>query len=259
MPGSPAPAPRDAKQVICRECGDPFLSSSGRAIVCGKACTARRVRRRKRQGGTFTEWASDFSHDVAEMEKATSQALDDLPNVARDVLAEQIRPAIDKALVQEGVLESLAAMVGLMPRVVAGLAADLDAMKFVYDFEGKPVRDADGEHLQEPDQDTRNRAKSHLLKYTAGMPGLAPQPEAQAMAPLVVNFTGMQAMVAAPVDASVVELIAEVEAGTSRVCDSCGLAKPVDEFVGGSERCQECHGKVRERAMLRLAPAASDG
>lgn len=262
---SPTPAdaasrgPQQAFQGVCRECGDPFVSNRENKILCGKnSCRIRRQRRRKKQGADFTEWAQDFSDVTALLSKAEESAMTNLHLVAREVLADSIRPTIEKALVAEDVLASIAGLVGLLPLVQDALKADLSAMKHIRDAMGHPIM-CDGEPVMEPDRDVRGKAIAHILKYTAGQPGLAPQPEQAVVAPPSVIFMGMPPMPEAPVDAEVAELLPEVESGELRVCDACGKPKAPDLFVGNSERCQECHDAVRERAMARLASGQQGG
>lgn len=253
-----ASAPQQAYQGVCRECGDPFVSNRENKILCGaNRCRIRRQRRRKAQGDDFTEWAQDFSEVTALLSKAEETAMTDLHLVAREVLADSIRPTIEKALIAEDVLASIAGLVGLLPLVQDALKEDLSAVKMVRLPDGSPAM-CDGEPLYEPDRDVRGKAIAHILKYTAGQPGLAPQPEAPTLQPPSVVFMGMPPMPEAPVDAEVAELLPEVASGEQRVCDACGKPKLTDEFVGDSERCQECHAAVRERAMARLAPGPQD-
>jgi bacterioferritin-associated ferredoxin len=45
----------------------------------------------------------------------------------------------------------------------------------------------------------------------------------------------------------------------SKVCDSCETAKPLTEFVGTSDRCQECFDKMRDIGRSIIERTDSDG
>lgn len=235
-----------AKQHVCSECPTVFVGPST-SKTCSNACRSARRRRKARQGADFTE--RDYSADdiQAAMEQAKAEALDDLPAVARERLGIQLDPIIKENL-SDDVLASIGNMVGkLLPMAEAALEDQLQAERLVTDAEGNAVI-VDGEPLMLPDYQTRDKAISHVLKYTVGQPGLAPQPEAPEQAAIVVNFGGM------PPPTGYVDGAAEpIELGMNeRLCDTCGIAKDVTEFVGGSSRCEECHEANRARVQLAI-------
>lgn len=243
-----------AHQHICTECGGPFTSSTVSSTTCSDACRKRRERRKKRQGEGFTEYDVDISATAAAMANARDQALDDLPAIAREVLAEELRPAVREALSGD-VLTAIGDMMGLLPRVQESLKQDLLAWRPLVNPEtGAHERNPDGELEWEVDEGRRKHAQALVLKYTVGQPGLAPQPDAPEAAGITVVFSGMgePAVTSSAVDLGE-ERLAELESGESRQCDICEAVKPSDEFVGASSRCEECQGKLRNRVNETVA------
>lgn len=234
-------------QYVCTECGTPFIATQA-SKTCTPACRMKRVRRRGK--GDKREWFTDFSDVTKAMEKAAANAVDDLPKVAREVLAEELRPAIREAMTGQ-VLQSIGDMVrDLLPLALLALKDDLTAMTPMFDDEGAPLLGPNGEHIHLPDYDRRQRATTLVTRYTIGQPGLAPQPEAPEQAPITVIFPSMPAPTA-HVEAEASEVFELVEG--QRVCDICDTAKPADEFVGASSRCQPCHDAHRARIDAAIA------
>jgi hypothetical protein len=244
-----------AQQRICTECGDPFVSSTSTAKTCCPTHRKRRARRIEKEmaaTGTFSEYAVDVSEVTAAMEKASAGAFEDLPAIARQVAAEELRPYVREAL-SGAVLDSIGDMLGLMPLVQDALRDDLTALAPVFDKEtGVQLLDTDNEPVLLPDYDRRARAVSVVLKYTVAQPGLAPQPDTPESGGVTVVFGGMPEPV---VNATVVEeaKLAEIESGASRQCDICAEVKPSDEFVAGSSRCAECQAALRARIDAQVA------
>lgn len=240
------------EQHVCTECPTMFVGSSS-AKTCSDACRNKRSRRRKRQGAAFTEFDREAGEIQAAMDSATEALLDDLPAVAREVMADELRPIFREHL-SGAVLQGIGDMVGLLPRAQAALELQLEAERMVLDSEGTPVM-VDGQPLMVPDHAMRDKAIAHVLRYTVGQPGLAPQPEAPEQAPIIVNFGGM------PPPTGYVDGTADVvELGMNeRLCDTCGVAKDVTEFVGGSSRCEECHEKNRARVQLAIEERTKPG
>ncbi len=234
-------------QKICSECGDPFLAATDAAKTCREACRKRRSRRAQRQGAAFTEFDVDVSATTAAMEAATSQAIADLPAVARELVADELRPAVREAL-SGSVLRSIGDMLGLMPLVQDALKDDLTALTPVWNDEGQPLLDFNGEPALVPDYDRRAKAVALMLKYTVGQPGLAPQPDAPEAAGITVLFSGMgEPTITSYADELPEERIAELESGESRQCDICNAVKPKGLFVGASSRCEECQEGLKTR------------
>lgn len=242
---------RGARQVptqkICTECGDPFTAGSEQALTCSMKCRKRRARRMKAAeaaGEKAPEYAVAAGPNQEVLEQARNSALDDLPAVAREVLAEEIRPAVREALTGR-VLQSIGDMVELLPLVQDALRDDLTALTPLFNDEGRQLVDPDDNPIFLPDYDRRAKAVALVVKYTVGQPGLAPQPETPEQAPIIINFPpGMEMPV--QVGAVDVEVIAALEAG-QRLCDICHEPKDEDEFMAGSGRCTACHDAQRAR------------
>lgn len=242
------------RQVLCTECPTMF-PAEGDATTCSNKCRQKRYRRRAK--GDQREYAVDTAPVLAAMDTAAKDAVDDLPAVAREVLAEELRPAVREALTGR-VLDSIASMVDLLPLAQDALREDLTAVRLVTDFKGEIQYDDDGEPLYEADGDRRQKATALVLKYTVGQPGLSPQPESPEQAPITVIFPSMPApsQQEGAVDGVAYAELAEGE----RRCDMCDEAKPADEFVGSSSRCQVCHDAARARIEaaieVRTQPAS---
>lgn len=214
--------------------------------TCCDAHRKRRERRRAKQGAAFTEYAVDVSATTAAMEGARDAAIDDLPEVARSVLAEELRPMVREHLSGK-VLESIGSLIDLLPLAQEALRQDLLAYKPVYHpIDGHMVLDRNGEVMQEVDGDRRKHATALVLKHTVGQSGLAPQPDAPEAAGITVNFSGMPQPV---IDATHIDESDQLalEAGDSRQCDVCEEVKPHAEFVANSPRCKLCQAAIRER------------
>ena len=255
MPRNPSPdkAPfvpeRQQHQHICTECGEPFLSPTTTAKACSDRCKMRRSRRRKSEGSTFREYAVDTGDIQAAMENAKSAAVDQLPTVAREILGEELRPAIREALTSE-VLKGIGDMVDLLPLMNEALRDSLQATRMVRDAEGKPIEGRDGQYIVEPDSAERMKASALVLKYTLGQAGLAPQPEAPEQAPMIINFPTMPALPGyiegdEPLD------LPQLPEG-HRECDICREAKPASEFVAASNRCAVCNEEQRTRIQAEI-------
>ncbi len=234
-------------QRVCTECGTPFVARTALAKTCCDAHRIRRSRRRKRQGADFTEFDTETGTTQAAMEAARQEALDDLPAVAREVLAEALRPVVREKLT-DSVLQSIGAMIDLLPLAQDALREDLLAVRPLLDGEGDIVYGKDGEPVYTVDGDRRSKATALVLKYTVGQPGLSPQPEAPAQAPMVVNFNGMPAPTGF-VDSTAEQVVLGLN---ERLCDTCDSVKDVTLFVGGSSRCEACHEANRARVQLAI-------
>lgn len=244
---APANAP-GVRQTICSECGKPYVATRPDSITCQASCRVARARRRKKQGSGFTHWAVDPGTALEAVADAGRAALGDLPQVARDVLADELRPVVREHLSGK-VLDTIGGLIDLMPLMHAALADDLQATSPLRNAQGELVLDRDGQPHMVPDYERRTKAVALMMKATVLHPGLSPQPEAARTAPITIEFTGY----ASPqtVDADVVEVL-ELPAGT-RECDICRLPKAASEFVADSDRCQACHDAQRSRVEAALA------
>ncbi len=187
------------------------------------------------------------------MQQATEEALESLPSVAREVMAEELRPVVREALTGR-VLDSIGAMIDLLPLAQDALLEDLTAVRALTNDEGEVQYGGDGEPIYVVDGDRRSKATALVLKYTVGQPGLAPQPEAPSQAPMVVNFNGM------PAPAGYTDAVVDaIEIGMNeRLCDTCEEVKDVTLFVGGSSRCEACHEANRARVQLAIEERTSN-
>lgn len=236
-------------QRICTECGTPFTAAHPKAKTCSTAHRQARYQRRKGDPDA-PEFAIELGPVQAAMQTAQDLALEDLPNVAREVLADELRPAVREMLEGE-VLDSIGAMIELMPLAQRALADELMAAKFEFNDDGTPLLTEDGRRAVVADHEARHRAAALIFKYTVGQPGLAPQPEAPSAAPIQIVFPeGLGGTV--HVDATAEEEVPELLAG-EKLCDLCHQPKPEDEFVAGSDRCYRCHHNQTERVKALIA------
>jgi len=137
-------------------------------------------------------------------------------DIVRQAIDEEIRPVVREAITQE-VMENIQTLLGLTPSAIAAIKEDLEGN----------------------DAALRHKAATLLLKYTLGNPSVAPEPDRDDTKNLQVNFTMPR-----PGD----EVAVEVDADEVKQCDSCGIDKPLGDFIGASDRCRECFDKAKELA-----------
>ena len=91
------------------------------------------------------------------------------------------------------------------------------------------------------------QAAALILKYTIGNQAVQPAPKAAETPSLSINFGSMpsQGDAVSDADGSVLELEPDEEPEL-RICLECSEAKPPDQMVGESSRCQACHAKILE-------------
>lgn len=246
---------RDRPQVhqhVCTECGKPFTTAGKQGVTCSHSCRTMRSRRRKAQGDKFSHYKLDPGSVQQKVDQAAKLALDRLPEIAREVLAEELRPAVREHLTGQ-VLTSIADMLNLIPLAQQALREDLEAWDPIYDDKGEVLLDEDGQPHRKVNRDARARATSLVMKYTVGQPGLAPQPDTPDAAPIVINFASMPGL-PSHIDGDAHEDI-ELLPG-QRVCDICSLAKDPDEFSGMSSRCLACHAANTERVLAAIEERA---
>lgn len=236
--------------LTCTECGKVMVDKQANRRTCSPACRVARTRRRKK--GDMRERLPHASDAQVALAEASRKGLDKLPQIAREVLADEIRPVVREELMKADVLDSIGDMVKLLPLAQDAIRDDLTARVPVYDDAYQPVLDENGEHMHRVDYDRRSRAVAIVLKYTVGQPALAPQPEQPEHQGLIINFPGLPQP--ASIDGEIVEEAEQlaIEEGSSRQCDVCAEVKPASEFVGDSPRCTLCHAAVRERARIML-------
>ncbi len=189
-------------------------------ITCSSSCRQKRARRLKREAKQKA--ARLQAHNtLPEHLKPLSVAVNkQAPDILRDLLIEEMKPIVREA-VTENVMQGIAGLVALTPRLVELIARDLESS----------------------DPNISQKAQTLVARYTLGNASVAPTPAAAAPQPMQVQF-----LMPRPGDepAGI-----EAPADELRTCVECEQEKPVPEFVGASPRCQTCHdglmGEVEDR------------
>lgn len=150
------------------------------------------------------------------------------PDEARDVLREELRTFINREALTEDVLAEIKKLVGLAPPAIRLLSTQLDS----------------------EDEVIAQRAAGLILKYTLGNASVAPEAHAKQPAQMQVVF-GMPDRNVALTDGN--DTLTPDE-GDVRVCNDCHQAKPEAEFVGKSDRCQECFDRMQRKVREDFAP-----
>lgn len=145
------------------------------------------------------------------------------PDVAHKVMTQELVPVVREAI-DANVVAAINELVGLTPKAVAKLEAQLDS----------------------PDPVMSQRAAALIVKYTIGHPALVKPPQDKP-AGLTVNI-GLPR----PEHEAVVDGDAEDAPAELRTCEVCGTEKPVDEFESGSFQCSECFNFWREKTLHDL-------
>ncbi len=150
----------------------------------------------------------------------------------------KIAPIVRESLTAE-VLESVGAMVRLLPKMVAGLEEELTGAPVW--FEGKPLMGDNGKQLIAVDPDRRLKAIALLSKYTVGSPALAPQAPPESAPPIAINF----GVVPRP--------NYDADSTAERVCGVGGELRPEADFISGSDRCVHCQAALESAAAELVA------
>lgn len=150
-------------------------------------------------------------------------------DAARQATRDELRPIVREAITQD-VMDAISKLVNLTPTMVDAIAEDLESS----------------------DKTLRQRAYSLLARYTLGNPSVAPQPETPDQAPMQVTFH-----LPRPGDASPTPVA--LETVDLRECVECKEHKMEADFVGASDRCQDCHDKMIAGVQARFADEAADG
>lgn len=200
---------------ICPECGEPNIPAGSRKKTCSDSCRTKRSRRIRREEKHPNAVFGELGHGEGR-------------DVAIQTIQEELRPVVREAITQE-VLEAIGELVGLAPKAIRLIEADLDS----------------------DDPNVRQRAYTLLTKYTLGNPSVAPSPEVVPPA-FVVHFDipRPNGRLDNPPDEAVLS-----EAMETKECATCFADKPLAEFVGGSDRCRECHDAILAKRDALLAPA----
>jgi hypothetical protein len=157
--------------------------------------------------------------------------------VTREVLREELRPVIRESLTED-VLDGIADLIEHIP-------AAITAAK-----EGLVATDP---RTGGPDFVERRQAAALILKHTLGNTNIVPDINEGSQQQLNVVFGIPRPMAPAtengqqPAESGVIE---------TKPCDSCGIDKPLSEFVGTSDRCQECFDRMRASAASLVGEEA---
>lgn len=209
----------------CEICGAPLVGRGPRALTCSDAHAKQRQRNLRKS---------------AAERRQLNASRDTIDNVVQEVIKEEIRPVIREALT-ESVLRSIGDMVELVPDTVRAMQED--------------INQSDNAFL-------RQHAYQTLLKYTVGSKALVPDLD-EGNAPMTVIINGIERPADGSFQAGVADSLSQMPIDGQlvgigddegwKVCDSCGNAKPDDQFVGNSERCVMCFERFREQAEQKLS------
>lgn len=155
------------------------------------------------------------SANLASGRKVDTLVTDDAERAAQELLRDELRPVVREAITKE-VLDGIHSLIGHIPKAVA-VASEL---------------------LGSEDEKTRYDAAKLILQHTTGNKSVVPDINAGQANDLNITF-------ALPRPEDTREGFVEGEVITEQECDSCHKIKPLSDFVGGSERCSECYGKMQ--------------
>lgn len=203
---------------VCSECGNTLEGSDVKRKTCGDACRSKRSRRLKRQRKETGKKNAMPQHQA----EVTERIANAIPDVAHEVIEEELRPVVRESITAD-TLKAIAAMVALTPSAVAGIAED----------------------LQSEDAVVRQRAYTLIMKYTVGHQAIVRPPEEEKGNNITVNFD-------LPRPDTVTKVNGDTEVIETRLCDSCEVDKPVDEFVANSSRCRTCYEKQQDQVAELL-------
>jgi hypothetical protein len=172
---------------------------------------------------------------AAENRKPPTLPENQLQRGTAEAIKEAVAPTIEEALTAE-VKQSLRRAVQLTPKAIDAIEKDLES---------------ENEFL-------RQHAYQTLLKYTIGSNQLVPDLAADHQ-PLTVIVEGLDRPEAEEIrtpmqnPSTAAELEADLQGNAEtpqnyRICDSCQRPKPVDQFIGNSNRCLTCFDRMRESA-----------
>lgn len=203
----------------CSECPNPLAGKSVQAKTCSEKCRSARSRRVKRANRKVEEFAEANNAGAQEIAAIVRR---EAPDVITKVMKDELRPIVREALTED-VLRAVEQMLGLTPRAVELLAADLES----------------------EDSTVRQRAYTLVTKYTIGHPALLRPEDGAGAGQITVNFA-----LPRPDDT---EEVIEVESEEVRTCDSCNTEKPEHEFVAGSDRCRTCFEEQKAAVLEAFA------
>ncbi len=194
------------------------MSDKRACAICGESLEGKRP---------SAKTCSDNCRSKLALQRKTARlhAVDDAAKTAvAETVQEQVREYVNREILTEDLLERIKTMVGLTPAAIAAIE-DL---------------------LGSEDSEVALRAAQTILRYTMGNPSVAPPSLEQAASPMTIAFN-----LPRPGDGDRDPVVQPAEL---RQCNDCGLAKPEDEFVAGSSRCQACFKSIQESVHAKLAP-----
>lgn len=200
-----------ARQLVCSECPKPLTGRQ--KFTCSERCRKARSDRRLRDKNERYAQAAE-AHRLPEHLKTVSESVrKTAPDIGKKILEQELRPVIREAITAD-VLEGIANLVRLTPRMVELITEDLESK----------------------DPTIRQRAYTLLAKYTFGNQSVAPANAEAQPAAMQVTFNMPR-----PGDDADVTV---VDATELRECVECGAGRPAEEFMGASPRCQACHAEL---------------
>ena len=224
-----------ATPKLLRKCSECSTDLGADALPTKKTCSdrcrglrSRRIAREKKARRHPTAH-TDAAAALAAMAPAQPGAMPAMPDLAGEVMREELRPVVREAMTDD-VLRGIQRLVSMSDRVATAIWEDLHSS----------------------DESIRQKAYTVWLRYTVGHPALV-QGEKDTAGNFTVIFDGMvRPDATAQVDGEAVELPDE----PPRTCNGCNQEKPADQFEGRSDRCLVCHEALRERARAILSPPA---
>jgi hypothetical protein len=145
----------------------------------------------------------------------------------QELLREELRPLIRETITQD-LLDSIHNLVGSLPDAIAAAIEDLNA------------KGSSPEVL-----DRRQRAYTLLMRHSVGNANLVPDINEGKRQALTVHFD-------LPRPGGLVHGEGGTETIQTKECDTCHAHKPIDDFVGSSDRCQVCFDRMRDAAKELL-------
>lgn len=163
--------------------------------------------------------------------------------MANEIMRAELTPIVREHLTPD-VLSAIGDMVRLLPDTVRALAQEINGYPATDPDTHLPLQGPDGKPILVVDGDRRMKAIAAVHRATVLSPGLAPQvPSSDKAPPVAINFGAIPRP--------------DYTDGTAvpeRTCGVCATAKPETEFVEDSNRCQQCHDEISQRAFALVEP-----
>jgi hypothetical protein len=200
---------------VCTECGEQLgADAAPTKLTCSDNCRGKRSRRLKRSR------KREVDPDIRDVHSETGRQI---LSVSREVMMDELRPIVREAITED-ITRAIAGMVALTPRAIEVL----------------------GEHLDDEDTATQQRAAALVTKYTMGHPAFVRPEEDNSGKQVVVQFNLPRPD---SVDGTA-EVIIDDE---TKECDMCHTDKPLSQFVDGSNRCRQCFEDFQAAVRARFS------